>query len=428
MTSSPIQEGPWTGLFAASLGQIGADVAELIRRDRDSESASINMIASASYCPRAVRQAEGSHLVNKNASGFVGRRSMANCEEYDRIEELAIGRAKAMFGAEAVNVQALSSTLANLAVLRAIMKPGDGLLAFDEIAGGHISHGSAGHITGEGRVVNTFGVDDDDRLDLEAARSLAKALRPRVIVAGATSYPREIDFQGLRTIADEVGALLFSDIAHVAGLIAVGMHQNPVPFSDVATTSTQKTLCGPRSGAFTFSKREFADAIDAAIYPGLHGAVPANMVAARAILLDIAAQPAFADLMSSVLRNAKALGEGLMERGIDLYTGGTDTHMIVADLRDTDWRPAAIRSWFGRHGITGNGIRLPARKGSPSDAAYRFGSTAMSIRGADEAAFRHMGTLFGDIIRKGPNAAPDPSLTTQLQEIALAFPVPSYTD
>lgn len=420
---------PWGGTFGASLSDIGGEVAELIRADRAREERSINMIASASYCPLALRQAEGTHLVNKNASGLPGRRSMANCEEVDGIENLAIERAKALFGAEAVNVQALSSTLANVAIMRAVLKPGDRLLAFGELAGGHVSHGADRHITSAGLVVRTFGVDGNDMLDLDAARRAALEFRPRMIVAGATSYPRAVDFRGLRAIADEVGALLFSDIAHVAGLVAAGLHDNPVPFSDVASSSTQKTLCGPRNGAFTFSRTEHAEAINAAIYPGLQGPVPIHIVAARAIQLELVARPTFRTLMEAVLANAQALAEGLKENGIPLYTGGTDTHMVIADLRTQEgWTPAELVTALGRYGVTGNGIRVPARAGDPNDAAYRFGSVAMTIRGVDVSTFRELGKLFGRVLAAGPKAATDRAVAARLTEIAEAHPVPSYVD
>ena len=419
---------PWKEVFSAPLSELGGDVAALIRSDREREQESLNMIASGSYSPFAMRQAEGSHLVNKNASGLPGRRSMANCQEADQIEQLAIDRAKKVFGAEAVNVQALSSTLANVAVFRAIMKAGDRLLSFDELAGGHVSHGTSRHITSTGIEVRSFGVGADGRLDLADARRIALEYRPNVIVAGATSYPRAIPFGELRKIADEVGALLFSDIAHVAGLVAVRLHENPVPFSDVATTSTQKTLCGPRSGAFTFSRTEFAEAINQAIYPGLQGPAPMQLIAARAVQLELVTRPYFRDLMEAVLSNAQAMCEGLKEAGCSLYTGGTDTHMVLATTQDAAWDPAALVDVFGAYGVTGNGMRVPNQAADGADVAYRFGSTAMTIRGMDQGAFRTVGELFGRIIARGPKDGTDEAIKARIRSFALAFPVPSYVD
>lgn len=418
----------WRETFAAPLSEIGGDVLGFIRADRRREEGTVNMIASGSYAPFAMRQAEGSHLVNKNASGMPGRRSMANCEEADAIERLAIERAKSVFGSEAANVQALSSTLANVAVFRAIMKPGDRLLSFDSLAGGHISHGTPKHITSLGREVRSFGVDADGRVDFEEARRMAREFRPGVIVAGATSYPRAIDFRALRAIADEVGALLFSDIAHVAGLVATGFHENPVPFSDVATTSTQKTLCGPRSGAFTFSRLAHADAIDEAIYPGLQGPAPMQLIAARAVQLDLVTRPYFKTLMAAVLENAQALCEGLLEAGCGLYTGGTDTHMVLATVREAGWTPGELVAAFGAHGVTGNGMNVPGRARGEPEVAYRFGSTAMTIRGMEAAGFRKLGTLFGRVMRGGPGAPVDAEVRRGVAAFAEAYPVPSYVD
>lgn len=418
---------PDTSIFSAPLSSLDDPVVAHIRADAEREQRSINLIASASYSPRALREAEGSHLVNKNASGWAGRRSVANCEDVDAIERLAIERAQAIFGGEAVNVQALSATLANVAVLRAVLKPGDRLLAFGEAAGGHISHGTTGHLSSSGLEVATFGVGGGDVIDLDEIRKTARTTRPRMIVAGATSYPRQIDFAGLRQIADEVGALLFADIAHVAGLIAVGLHPNPVPFADVATTSTQKTLCGPRNGAFVFSRAEFARAIDQAIYPGMQGPAPMHIIAARAIQLAFVRRPAFKNLMLQVLANARSLCEGLQEAGATLYTGGTDTHLIVVDARSTTWTSKDLIARFGTYGIVANAVSLPPRDGESRGLGFRIGTVAMSIRGFSEADFFQLGVLIGRIFSLGPGAPMDDAMRQLLSGLALAHPVPSFT-
>lgn len=417
---------PETTFFSTPLSQLDDVVAGHIRSDVEREQRSINLIASASYSPLALRQAEGSHLVNKNASGWVGRRSVANCENVDAIERMAIERAQRIFGGEAVNVQALSATLANVAVLRAVLKPGDRLLAFGERAGGHISHGTPGHLSGMGLEVTAFGVGSGDVIDLDEVRRTALELRPKMIVAGATSYPRTIDVLGLRQIADECGALLFADIAHVAGLIAAGLHPNPVPFADVATSSTQKTLCGPRNGAFVFSRAIHARAIDEAIYPGMQGPAPVHIIAARAIQLELVRRPEFKSLMMRVLANAKALCDGLSEAGVPLYTGGTDTHMVVADVRSTSWKPKELIATFGAYGILANAVGLPARKGDAGSSGFRTGTVAMSIRGFGVSEFRELGTLIGQVIKRGPNASTDESVRKRFLAMALAHPVPSF--
>jgi len=417
----------WPHLFGADAQQIGADVVALIDQDRKRETSSLNMIASASYAPLGLRQIEGTHLVNRAPMGLPGRRSVANCEELDAIENLAINRAKAIFGAEYVNVQALSSTIANVAVLRAIL-PADGarLLTFDELAGGHVSHGAIRHITGANREVVSFGVTATGAVDLDQARDLARKVMPQVLLAGPSSYPREIDFAGLKTIADEVGALFFTDIAHVSGLIAVGLHANPVPFSDVSTTSTQKTLCGPRNGAFVFARERFGAAIDAAVYPGLQGPAASNMIAARAVQMEMITRPAFARLMREVVANAKAFGAGLEAGGIELYTGGTDSHMIMAYTGE-NWTQSELVAGLGAHGIIGNAMRAPGRAGEPR-TAFRFGSIALTIRGFDIADSTNLGREVADILRAGPTAQADPARLRRLKDLAIAHPIPSFVD
>ena len=417
----------WHGFFGADARQAGADVVALIDQDRKREALSLNMIASASYAPLGLRQIEGTHLVNRAPMGLPGRRSVANCEELDAIENLAISRAKAIFGAEYVNVQALSSTIANVAVLRAIL-PDDGarLLTFDELAGGHVSHGAMRHITGANREVVSFGVTRTGAVDLDQARDLARKTRPHVLLAGPSSYPREIDFAGLKTIADEVDALLFTDIAHVAGLIAAGLHANPVPFSDVSTSSTQKTLCGPRNGAFVFARERFGAAIDAAIYPGLQGPAASNMIAARAVQMEMITRPAFAQLMRDVVANAKAFAAGLEEGGIELYTGGTDSHMIMAYTGES-WTQPDLVAGLGAYGVIGNAMRAPGLSGEPR-TAFRFGSIALTIRGLDIAEARTLGREVAEILRAGQGAPVDAARLRRLKDLANAHPIPSFVD
>lgn len=417
----------WSNLFDKGSDALGADVAAMVQADRDLEVRSLNFIASASYCPLGLRQFEGTHLVNRAPMGLPGRRSVANCEHLDAIEYLAIERAKAVFGAEHVNVQALSSTIANVAALRAVLpREGARMLAFDELAGGHVSHGALRHITSQDREIRTFGVTATGAVDLDRAREVAHALRPHVLVAGPSSYPREIDFASLRTIADEVGALLFTDIAHVSGLIVAGLHANPVPLSDLSTTSTQKTLCGPRNGAFVFAKTRYADAIDDAIYPGLQGPAASNVIAARAVQMDLVTRPGFVDLMRRVVANAQALGEGLVGGGVPLYTGGTDSHMVMAYTGES-WTPPEMVACLGAHGVTGNGMRAPGADGKPR-MAFRLGTVAMTIRGVEEAAFRTIGQEIASIFAAGPHATPDERRVRALHDIAGAHPVPAYAD
>lgn len=417
----------WTGLFAQHAAELAPDVVELIGKDQEQERRSINMIASASYCPVGLRELEGTHLVNRAPMGLPRRRSVANCEYLDSIEELAIGRAAEIFGAEHVNVQALSSTIANVGVLNATL-PAEGarILAFGELEGGHISHGSSRHATGANRKVETFGVTADGVVDLEGARKVAKKLKPHMIIAGPSTYPREMDFKALRTIADEAGALLFTDIAHVSGLIAAGIHANPVPYSDVSTTSTQKTMCGPRNGAFIFSRRAYGDAIDQAVYPGLQGPAAANIIAARAVQLGFLKTKAFIELMENVVANAKHLASAIEGAGGSLYTGGTDSHMLIA-YAGPKWTQPQLVAMFGQYGVTCNAIRAPGRSGEPV-TSIRLGTTAMTIRGVDKGQWRTVGTCVQKILAAGPDATIDASIRRQLRDIADACPVPSYVD
>jgi glycine hydroxymethyltransferase len=421
------EKTPWDSLFASDAAQLGPDVAGLIEADRSLEENTINLIASAAYAPLGLRQIEGTHLVNHAPMGLPRKRSVAGCEFLDEIEELAVSRAIKVFGSEYANVQALSSTIANVAVLNvALPRENACLLAFDELAGGHVSHGSSRHITGAGRRVVTFSVDADGLPDYEEARKVALRERPQAIVVGASTYPREIDFQKLRSIASDVGALLITDIAHTAGLIVAGLHANPVPYSDFATTSTQKTLCGPRNGAFIFCCQQYSDAIDAAIYPGLQGPAGANLIAARAVQLDMIQGTPFKTLMKEVVANAQALAESLQEHGISLYAGGTDSHMVVC-YADDGWTSPALTHAFGTHRVSINAIRAPGSDRKPRQA-FRIGTVAMTIRGFDAAAFRLLGRSIAQIVQEGPERGLIPHTHVTLSEMAMLHPVPSFVD
>jgi glycine hydroxymethyltransferase len=421
MTSST----PWAPLFTRPLAESASDIAALIERQRRQNAESVNLVASESYCPRATLEAEASVLINKNASGYPPRISVAGGAVMDEIENLAIERAKKLFGAEHANVQSLSSTISNVAVLRALLKPGDRILAFDRVTGGHSSHGSPGHISGQDYAVDSFGIDEATGLiDFAAARERARALRPRMIIAGSTAYPRQIDFHRLQEIADEAGALLFADIAHVAGLVIAGLHPNPVPHCDVATTSTHKTFCGPRTGGLILSKARHAQAIDAALAPGVQAAPGAHIIAARAVLFDLVQQPAFRALMQAVVADAAALAGGLAASGLPLYAGGTETHMVVIDLRGTVWQESDLNGHLERHGIIANTTTLPRRAGDRNSLGLRLGSTAMTIRGLDQQGFATVAKCVSALIARTPGAAIDVQIQRQMRELALAHPVP----
>ena len=415
----------WRPLFELPLRTAAPDIAGLLTEQAERESATVNLIASECYCPRATLEAEASILVNKNATGYPGKRAIGGAEVLDKVEGIAIERAKRLFGAEHANVQSLSSTIANVAVLRALLDKGDRILSFDMAAGGHVSHGGGAHISGQDYRVETFGIDEaSGGIDLSTARERAERFRPRIIIAGSSSYPRRIDYRALQEIATEFGAILFADIAHVAGLVVSGLHPNPAPFADVVTTSTHKTLCGPRTGGLVLCQGRYGAAIDAALYPGLQGAPGAHIIAGRAVLFDIVGRPAFRSLMGTVVANATAFAESLSDAGMTLYTGGTDTHMVVVDLRRTGWNGAALNAYLARHGVTANATRLPPLAGAGSQVGLRLGTVAMTLRGGDEGGFRRIGEVLARLLKGDPEAGDDREIAQIIEKIADEHPLP----
>ncbi|MFQ5757054.1 MAG: serine hydroxymethyltransferase [Acidiferrobacterales bacterium] len=415
----------WTDLFAAPLKKADQTIASLVTEERLRNEVTVNLIASESYCPRATLDAEATILVNKNATGYPGRRNVAGCEIVDQIERLAQDRANRLFGAEHANVQALASTIGNIAVLRALLRPGDRILALGEEAGGHHSHGASCHLSGQDYEVAFFGPDESrEDIDLAEVEHRAASFHPRLIIAGSTAYPRALDFRGLHAIAQRVGAYLFADIAHVAGLVAAGLHDNPAPYADVVTTSTHKTLCGPRTGGLILSKKRYAEAIDGALFPGLQGAPGVHIIAARAVLFELVAGEAFRKLMEAVVRNAQALARSLLDHGVPLYLGGTDTHMVVVDLRARELDPIRIERRLSRHGVLSNRVCLKRRDGDRSTVGLRLGTTAMTIRGMREAEFVRLGELISSLLDDGESETIDARVAHEVADMAAQFPLP----
>jgi glycine hydroxymethyltransferase len=410
-------QAEWADLFTNDLAVADPEIAELIAAQERQNRATINLVASETYCPAAALAAEASELVNKNAGGYPPRISFNGGETMDAIERLAVARAKALFGAEHANIQSLSATISNIAVLRALLRPGERIMGFDMAAGGHNSHGDAGHISGMDYTVRGFGVDDAEAIDYDGARRLAREFRPHAIVAGSSSYPWAIDFRRLAEIATEAGALLVCDIAHVSGLVIAGLHDNPTPYSDVVTTSTHKTFCGPRTGGLILCKQQYAAKIDAAVAPGLQAAPGGHIIAARAVLFELARKPGFTVLMRQVVANAESLAEGLKEAGATLYAGGTNTHMVVVDLRGGPWTAADLNTVLTRHGITANTTGLPARSGG--GLGLRLGSTPMTIRGMDAAMFCQLGGEIAKLLR----GEEDPRRLDRITEWARKYPL-----
>lgn len=415
----------WAHWFQQPLQQADPSIADMIGQQRQQNEETVNLVASESYCPRSALEAEASVLVNKNASGYPPRVSFGGGDIMDAIERLAIERACRLFGSEHANVQSLSSTIANVAVLRALL-PRDGrILAFSQAAGGHGSHGSTRHLSGQDYQARSFGIDEAAaEVDYAAAERLAREFRPHMIIAGSSAWPKIIDFARLAEIARDVGAMLFADIAHVSGLVVAGLHPNPTPLCDVVTTSTHKTLCGPRTGGLVLCRREHAQAIDAALAPGLQAAPGGHIIAARAVLFERVAQPPFRALMQAVVENAAVLADALAQGDVPLYGGGTDTHMVVVDLRDRGWDEAAVNVWLLQHGIIANTTGLPALDGKPGRFGLRLGSTPMTIRGAGAADMREIGALLADLLARGPEGGEDPQVTERMRAIAAARPIP----
>lgn len=412
-------------MFTRPLAFADAQISGLIQSQRAQNEATINLVASESYCPRATLEAEASALINKNASGYPPRRSLGGSDLLDRIENLAVERARGLFGAEHANVQALSATIANIAVVRALLPRGGRILSLDPAAGGHGSHGGSRHLSGQDYEVRHFGVvEETGDIDYAAAAETAHSFRPAMIVAGSSAYPRIVDFARLHEIAREAGALLFADIAHVSGLIVARLHPDPVPFCDVVTTSTHKTLCGPRTGGLVLCKAQHGKAIDAALMPGLQAAAGGHIIAARAVLFELVRRPEFRDLMRAVAANARVLADELAHLGRGLFGGGTETHMVVVDLRGGAIDAAEVNRRLFRHGMVANTVSLPARGSQPGRLGLRLGSTAMTIRGAGPAEFTQIARSLAVVLAQAPEAADEPAIVERMQRLAAQFPIP----
>ncbi|MEO8603209.1 MAG: serine hydroxymethyltransferase, partial [bacterium] len=322
--------------MTSALERVDGEIWRAIRAEAERQQTNLELIASENVVSRAVLEAQGSILTNKYAEGYPGRRYYGGCEHVDVVEQLAIDRAKALFGAEHANVQPHSGSQANMAVYFAQLQPGDTILAMDLTHGGHLTHGSPVNFSGKFFKVVPYGVRrEDERLDIDAMRALAREHRPKMIVVGYSAYPRAIDFQPFREAADEVGAMIMVDIAHFAGLIAAGIHPSPVPLADFVTTTTHKTLRGPRGG-MVLCKEPYAKSLNSSVFPGNQGGPLMHVIAAKAVALHEAATPEFRVYQQQIVDNARALADGLTAKGFRLVSGGTDNHLMLLDLRNTE--------------------------------------------------------------------------------------------
>ena len=363
---------------------VDPEIGDAMALELNRQQHKLELIASENIVSPAVMAAMGSVLTNKYAEGYPGKRYYGGCECVDIVENIAIERAKALFGAEYANVQPHSGSQANLAAYAAVLQPGDKVLGMSLAEGGHLTHGSPVNASGKIYDFIPYGVDENGFIDYDALRETAKREQPKMIVAGASAYPREIDFKRLREIADEVGALLLVDMAHIAGLIVAGVHMNPVPYADIVTTTTHKTLRGPRGGLI-LAKAAYGPAINKAIFPGNQGGPLMHIIAAKAVCFGEALQPSFKAYGEQIVKNCKALASGLMARGIDLVSGGTDNHLCLLDLRSVHLTGKELEHRLDEVGITTNKNAIPNDPEKPFvTSGLRLGTAALTTRGMNE--------------------------------------------
>jgi glycine hydroxymethyltransferase len=389
-------------LRRAALADVDPDIVELIGRELERQRGQIELIASENFTWPSVFEAVGSVPTNKYAEGYPGRRYYGGCEVVDEIEQLAIDRAKALFDAEHANVQPHAGAQTNMAVYFSCLDPGDTILAMRLDHGGHLTHGLKVNFSGKLYDVVGYGVDRESGLvDFDEVRRLATEHKPKLIVCGASAYPRTIEADRFREIADEVGARLLCDMAHIAGLVATGHHPNPVPHCDYVTSTTHKTLAGPRAGLI-LCKEEHAQAVDKAVFPGMQGGPLLHVIAAKATCFKIAATDAFRAYQGQIRANADALGESLIAGGLELLTGGTDTHLVQVDLRKSDWTGKAAEERLHEVKITANRNTVPFDERPPMEASgIRLGTPAVTMRGFDEDDLREVGDIIAGALGDG---------------------------
>ena len=418
-------------VFTASLAETDPEIADVVRRELGRQRDEIELIASENIVSRAVLEAQGSVLTNKYAEGLPGRRYYGGCQHVDVAETLAIERVKKLFGAGFANVQPHSGAQANAAAFMALMQPGDTFMGLNLAAGGHLTHGSPVNMSGKWFKVVPYGVRaDDQRIDPNEVRALAEQHRPKVIVAGGSAYPRVIDFRAFREIADSIGAKLLVDMAHFAGLVAGGVHPSPVPHAHVVTSTTHKTLRGPRGGFVLTNDEELAKKINSAVFPGMQGGPLMHVVAAKAVAFGEALRPSFKLYAKNVAENAKALAEVLKAKGLDIVSGGTDTHLMLVDLRPKRLTGKVADAALGRAHITVNKNGIPFDPEKPTvTSGIRVGTPAGTSRGFGIAEFRHVGELIAEVLdalsQKGADedAAVEAAVREKVKRLVSRFPI-----
>ena len=414
---------PATQKLAQSLEQSDPEISGIIRQEARRQEDHVELIASENYASPAVMAAQGSLLTNKYAEGYPGKRYYGGCEYVDMAETLAIERAKKLFGAPWANVQPHSGSQANQAVYTAVLKPGDTILGMSLAMGGHLTHGSPVNLSGKLYRVVSYGLNENEEIDYDAAEKTALIEKPKLIVTGASAYSRVIDWQRFRAIADKCGALLMSDMAHYAGLVAAGLYPSPVGIADFTTTTTHKTLRGPRGGLI-LGKPEQEKAVNSAIFPGLQGGPLMHVIAAKAVALGEALKPEFKTYQSAVMENARIMAATLARRGLRIVSGGTDCHMFLVDLRSKNITGKDAEDALGRAHMTTNKNAIPNDPQKPMvTSGIRLGSPAMTTRGFGPAEAEKMANLIADVLEDPKGDLTRERVTREIKAMCAKFPV-----
>lgn len=406
------------------LRKVDPEIWEAIRRETEREAFKLELIASENFVSEAVLETCGSVMTNKYAEGYPGRRYYGGCEFVDIGESLAISRAKEIFGADHVNVQPHSGAQANMAVYLGVLKPGDTLLGMNLSHGGHLTHGSPVNFSGKLYSVIHYGVDKEtEQVDFEELRRLALEHKPKLIIVGASAYPRILDFEKFREIADEAGCMLMADIAHIAGLVAAGLHPSPIPHSEFVTTTTHKTLRGPRGGMI-MCKAEFAKQIDSAVFPGTQGGPLMHIIAAKAVAFKEAQGEGFREYQRQIVKNARSLATTLQNRKFRIVSGGTDTHLMLVDLRDRDITGKEAEEALERAGITVNKNTIPFETRSPFvTSGIRIGTPAVTTRGMREQEMERIGDMIADVLEDLNNEKLLHAIESDVRDLCMRFPL-----
>ena len=408
----------------SDLSRRDPEIFKVLYEETKRQADHLELIASENFAFEAVLEAMGSVLTNKYAEGYPGKRYYGGCEVVDKAEDLARERAKQLFGAEHANVQPHSGTQANMAVYFAVLQPGDTILSMELSHGGHLSHGSPVSFSGKLYNVVFYGVrKDDETIDFDQVAKLAREHRPKIIVTGYSAYPRVIDFAKFREIADEVDAYLMADIAHIAGLVAAGVHPSPVPHAHFVTSTTHKTLRGPRGG-FILTTSDLAKIVDKAVFPGIQGGPLMHVIAAKAVAFKLAMSEDFREYSRQIVKNARALGEALKERGLRLVTDGTDNHLLLVDLRNLGITGKVAENALGEAGITVNKNTIPFDPQKPwITSGIRIGVPALTTRGMKEKEMKYIGGLISDVLKDPDNEELKRKVKSEVEELCESFPL-----